>query len=77
MKNLLDFRVNKIAYFENCFLLAVDRKPIDFIIDKVNTGSDYDSICHLYNIITNQIQNEYDCEIVPMTRYYEEAVQKI
>ena len=42
MKKLLDFRVNKIAYFENCFLLAVDRKPIDFIIDKVKAGSDFD-----------------------------------
>jgi len=75
LKKLPDYKMDKISYFENCFIFEIDRKPIDFIIDKVNAGSDFDSILYLYNIITEQIQNNYDIEIVPMIKYYDEAVQ--
>ena len=76
MKNISQWKLDKIQYFENCFLLMIDRKPLDFIIDKINAGSDFDSIEALYDIITEQLQIDYDVEIVPLNKYYDEAVQK-
>lgn len=63
--------------FERAFLARLDRLPVDFIIEQIQSGSDTDSIQYLYDIMSSEIARKNNCICVSFDHYYTKAMSEV
>ena len=63
--------------FEKAFLERLDRYPTDFVMDKIQSGSDIGSVRYLYEILSAEIARKNNCICVDFDIYYAKALNEV
>lgn len=61
--------------FEDAFLNRLGVSPINWISEKVKTGSDLSSIQHLFEVLSAEIARKNNCVPQSFNRYYVQAIR--
>lgn len=61
-------------FFIEAFRRRLGRTPNEYIIEKLKTGSDFEAIKYLFNIVSAEISNQNNCKFFEFDYFYKPAV---